>query len=280
MKKTISILIFTFLLIQFSVASQKSSYSSIDWSKGNISSIGISKINFSNKGIPTDLESGLPISLNKGRIQAYERAKNSATELLINKILSIQIDGFKTFDDYLTSHNYTQLKLGKLLRERTKIKKIPNSFDSAKCEISLNIGEIITTIPNSYPKDNFPTKLKSKISTTYTSLIIDTRGTNVKPMILPTIYNKNGLEIYNHYFIDIKKAIKKGMVSYVHNENEAKSHKKAGDIPYFTLAISELKGSPVISDKDVRRIFSSERTISKLRNCNVIFIIKKNKEIR
>jgi len=277
MKKIVLILI-TILFFETLYASKKTSYCTINWKEGKISAIGTSKILFNSNGTPTDSDSGLEISLNKGRMQAYKKAKNIATNLLVNQIFALQIDTTNKFENYLSEYNYTQTKLGTILRENTKIKKIPSTFDSAKCKIELSLGEIISTIPKNYPEDNFPTNFKNQISTKYSSLIIDTRSVIVKPMILPVIYNKNGLEIYNHYFINIKEAIKKGMVSYVYSETQAKKHIKSGNKPYFTVAISELKGSPVLSNRDIERIFSSQATISKLKKCNVIFIIRKNKK--
>jgi len=112
-----------------------------------------------------------------------------------------------------------------------------------------------------------------EISTLYTSLIIDTRGLGVKPMLLPVIYNESGLEIYSKDYFLASEALKHNAVSYVYNEKDAVKHRKAGRKPYFTSALKENNGSPVISDEDVKRLFSHKKNLDYLKKCRVIFII-------
>ncbi len=52
----------------------------------------------------------------------------------------------------------------------------------------------------------------------------------------------------------------------------------AGGRPYYTVAVKELKGCPVLADRDIRKIFSSGETVGQLKRCRVIFIIDKKKK--
>src|SRR5208337_4872049 len=98
----------------------------------------------------------------------------------------------------------------------------------------------------------------------------------VAPMILPSVFNENGLEVFGRLYVDIRHATRFGIVGYAFSEKEAMKSPLAGDHPYYTDAIGEMKGCPVISNRDVRKIFSSVRTVENLKKCRVIFIIDKN----
>ena len=93
----------------------------------------------------------------------------------------------------------------------------------------------------------------------------------------PSIYNEEGLEIYGRYFVNIRYASKYGLVTYVHSENDAMKKRMTGRHPCFTIALKGMKGCPVISNRDTRKIFSSRKTVEKLKKCKVIFIIDKEK---
>ena len=42
--------------------------------------------------------------------------------------------------------------------------------------------------------------------------------------------------------------------------------------------MKEMKGCPVIANRDIRKIFSSGDTVGQLKKCRVIFIIDKKKK--
>ena len=126
--------------------------------------------------------------------------------------------------------------------------------------------------------DEFPARIDNPIPTHYTSLVIDARGLGIEPMMLPSVYNENGLEIYGRYYVDIRHARRSGLIGYAYNENEAIKSPRTGNRPYYAIAVSGMKGCPVVSDRDIRKIFSSKNTIEQLKKCRVVFIIDKIKK--
>jgi hypothetical protein len=92
-------------------------------------------------------------------------------------------------------------------------------------------------------------------------------------MLIPAIINESGLEVYNKNFINPDDAIKYNVVSYVYTEKDAIRHKKAGKNPLFCIALKNINGNPVISDSDIKKIFSHKKNIEYLKKCRVIFII-------
>lgn len=250
----------------------------VDWFRGVVITHVSSRVHFDDRGRPVDRESGSPISLNRGRIDAYREARDRAVENMVQMIKSIRIDADTTLEDLLEQSDTAQKRIVDVIASRVKMRESPSDFAASTCRAELAIGDLLHAVPYSFPGDDFPVRIDNPIRTSYTSLIIDTRGLRIEPMILPSIYNEDGLEVYGRYYVDIRFASKQGIAAYALNEDEAMKMRSAGDHPYYTVAVKEMKGCPVIADRDVRKVFSSGETVAKLKKCRVIFIIDKNRK--
>jgi len=246
------------------------------WPKGIIKSIGVADVKLSRTGEPLDSENGSEITINHGRIQAYNRARDYALEGLVKRLHNLRINPEKRLKDLIDSNSLTRERLTEMISSRVKYREKPVSFIESGCEAILRISDIIPALPYTYPSDPFPRRMDNPVKTSYTSLIIDSRGLKTEPMILPSVYNEKGLEIYGKNFVNIRAVNKHGMATYVYNEDDATSCKIAGKRPFFSVAIKSLKDCPVLSENDIRKIFSSENTLKNLRECRVILIINRN----
>jgi hypothetical protein len=250
----------------------------VDWSRGVVVTHVSSKVQFDGRGTPVDQDSGAAVSLNRGRTDAYRKARDRAVENLVRLIKGIRVDADTMLSDILEQSDTAQQRIASVIAARMKVREYPNDFASSACTAELKIGDLLHAVPYSFPGDDFPVRVDNPIPTSYTSLIIDARGLPVEPMILPSIYDENGLEVYGRYYVDIRYAGKHGLASYAHNEDEAMKIRAAGGHPYYSVAVKEMKGCPVLADRDIRRIFSSSDTVAQLKRCKVIFIIDKKKK--
>ncbi len=250
----------------------------VDWSRGVVVTHVLSRVQFDGRGTPVDGESGTAISLNRGRNDAYRKARDRAVENMVRLIKGIRVDSDTMLSDLLEQSDTAQKRIVSVIESRMKVRESPADFATSACRAELKIGDLLHAVPYSYPGDDFPVRIDNPIPTSYTSLIIDARGLNIEPMILPSIYSEEGLEIYGRYYVDIRYAGRHGIAAYAHDEDEAMKIKGAGRHPYYTVAVKEMKGCPVIADRDIRRIFSSGDTVGQLKRCRVIFIIDKKKK--
>jgi hypothetical protein len=249
----------------------------VDWSAGIITSYSQASFKTNSEGIPIDDIDIKQTTINRGRNEAYKQAKIAALNNMSNTIMNIKIDGNTKIKDLVESNNEFNQQLSYMLDFEVKEKSCPVDFFSSKCELTLPLGQIINILPGKFPKDDFPAFAHIPISTNYTSLIVDTRGQQIFPTILPAIYDRDGLEIYNRYFVDIRYGIKTGLVSYVFNEKDAFNHPKAGEHPYFTTSMKNMDNCPILNHEDIKRIYSSPKTLAELKKCKVIFIIDRGK---
>lgn len=280
LKEKIIILIISYFSIStlFNISfANNSSYkdkSTIDWQKGYVISNGKAWITFSKDGSPVDAVTGGKIALNRAREAVYFAAKESAIANMAEKIKQLRVDPQNTLLDVMRNNTLTQKTISDILINSMTFKEYPKEFDSSVCEARLHFGTLISSIPYDFPSHDFPVKADIPISTPYTALIIDGRGLDIKPMLFPSIYSDAGLEIYGKNFINSSYAVKGGMGAYYYNE-DAQADPRAGEHPYFAVAVKSINNCPVLSEKDIRRILSSQKTINNLKKCRVIFIIDK-----
>ncbi|MBN2079420.1 MAG: hypothetical protein JW838_10675 [Spirochaetes bacterium] len=246
---------------------------SVDWTRGVVVSHGTGRVMISEKGRPLERYGRQAISLNRGRIEAYRAARDRAVEKMYRLLGRVRIDADTLLDELLERDPIFQSRITDVVSERTRFREFPVGFDGSGCSAELRIGDILLAVPYRYPEEPFPSRIDNPIPTDYTSLVIDARGLGVEPMILPSVFDENGLEVYGRHMVDIRHATRFGIVRYAGTEDEAMGHRVAGDRPYYTVALRNLKGCPVLADRDVRKILSSARTLENLKKCRVIFII-------
>jgi hypothetical protein len=251
---------------------------SVEWGRGVIVSFGTGRVAISDRGEPVAGDDGAVISLNRGRVEAYRKAREQAVENMVRQVKGIRVDADTMLADLLEENDEVQSHIVNIISTRVKVVEYPVDFATSGCRAELKIGDILPAVPYVYPADEFPARIDNPIATDYTGLIINAKGLPVQPMILPSVYSEEGLEVYGRFNVDIRHAGKYGIVAYAHSEDEAMKFKAAGDHPYYTVALKEMKGCPVIADRDIRKILSSRNTVEQLKKCRVIFIIDKPKK--
>jgi hypothetical protein len=79
-------------------------------------------------------------------------------------------------------------------------------------------------------------------NTLYTGLIIDARGLNAQPAMLPKVYAHNGTILYGTGKIDKNYIVRYGLMGYQKEVQAAKDSQRTGNNPLVVKA-SEIKGS-------------------------------------
>ncbi len=289
MKKIISIFTLLTLAAGFVIAARSTSsgqaasapVTEINWDRGFITSRATASIEVRKSGQPADSYTGLSSTLNRARMDAYQRARDAATERLVLTLKRMRIDSENLIGDIIGREKYTQQKISDALMHALKVKEAPADFYSSGCEVKMRFADIIGSLPYNFPEQDFPTRDDSVLPTDYTGLIIDGRGLDIEKMLYPSIFDEDGLEIYGRIFVESRYACRHGIASYCFNEQEAMKNPKAGRRPYYTTAIRTLNGNPVVSDRDARRILGARNTRNSLKKCNVIIILsRENRERR
>lgn len=250
----------------------------INWTGCYISAKGKASIDVGLSGNPVDSYDGLPVSINRARTDTRVMAKDDAVENLIRAFKLLQVDTGTRLADLL-KHDFTSKRMAEALNESLKVRNRPLDFHTTECEVRLSLGDIISIVPYDFPGNDFPVIDDTPLRTDYSSLIIDGRGLNLAPMLFPSIFNEDGLEIYGRIFVDGRYASKYGLASYCYNEDDARKSARAGARPFYAVALKNNGGCPVLSYKDARKILSAPATRNNLKKCRVIFILDREKKM-
>lgn len=110
----------------------------------------------------------------------------------------------------------------------------------------------------------------------YSGLLIDLRGMDHNQALAPRIYSQQGRLIYGPEFIIKEIGVQRGIVSYVNSIQDYEVENRAGEKPYFTVALS-IKGlyktDVVISESDAAKALAHMETLNNLHKCRVVFIV-------
>ncbi len=245
----------------------------VDWMNGHVSAFGVSEVHISPGGEPMDDQGQGYISINRARMIGYDRARDIALENLMAQLKDVSVEYDRALGEYIDSDETVRSRLSSLINSRIKTRNYPADFQKSCCHVQLKISDLLSIFSFQFPSEDFPEIYHNPIKTDYTGLIIDVRNMNIRPMLFPVIYNEDGLEIYGRNYVDISSASRHGIVSYVYNENDAAKIQRLGARPFFAPAIRNNNGSPVISNRDYKKIISSGRTLDNLKKCKVIFIV-------
>jgi hypothetical protein len=271
-------LIMPLLMVDSSANVKQQPKESINWSSGIIVSYGLHRVYIKEEGLPADDDGSAVISLNRGRASAYRNAREQAVARMTRLVREIRVDADTMLTDLIRDNDVVQARIARIIANRMKVTFYPVDFFTSGCRAELKIGDLLHAVPYKYPADDFPVGIDNPIPTDYTSLVIDARGLRVEPMMLPSVFSENGLEVYGRHYVDIRHSTRFGIVGYAFNEDDALKSPLAGERPLYTAALGVLKGCPVLSHRDVRKMFSSDNTIGHLKKCKVIFIIDKVKK--
>jgi hypothetical protein len=111
----------------------------------------------------------------------------------------------------------------------------------------------------------------------YTGLVIDAKGLNLKPALMPRILSEGDREIYGSAMVTRDFAVKYGMCGYSKSVSGAqKLADRVGDNPVVVKAVKisgPNKADVIISTKDAELIQNAAKSMSFLSECRVIMVL-------
>lgn len=109
-----------------------------------------------------------------------------------------------------------------------------------------------------------------------TGLVIDARGTGLRPALVPGILDENGRQVYGELYASREAVIQWGMCRYFRDPEVARQSPRVAERPLMIHALRAAgpgKTSVVINNTDAAKIRSASETIALLRNCRVVIVV-------
>ncbi len=214
------------------------------------------------------------------RVKALNEAKSDAQRQLLRTLSGLPVDAMSRVGDYMEDSNVRE-RINKLVRD-FEIKDI-RFLDGGIVEMdaSLNFsGDLLSVLisgsgQNDDPKPAIRTVAENGGSL-YTGLVVDARGTGLKPALLPRVADESGNILYAANRVDPLYARQIGLVAYVSSPRQAQQEKRLRENPLVVkgLRAEGLNKSDIqISMDDAKKL---ERALSRnnfFENCSVVLIV-------
>lgn len=246
----------------------------VDWTAGIVTASGI--------GFPS------PDALNstQARLLARRAAQAVAFRNLLEAFKAIRVDSTTTVKDHVTMSDEIQVRVTGMVEDAKVIKE--RELEKGGYEVTLQmrltgrVSEVFAPKGTPPPKriasetSSIPHPKAGSPGGPYTGLVVDARGLEIRPALIPRILTEDGQEAYSQSYVLAKYRQNQGIAAYVSDTVAAKTHPKVTDNPLFVKALrlaGESHTDLVISNAAAQTIHGVKDHFEFLEKAQVIVII-------
>ncbi len=242
--------------------------SSVDWTRGTVVATGV--------GAPPPNA----VNMSQARAMAERAAFLVATRNLLEAVKGIRVDSATLVENMIVSSDIIKTEVSGFVQGATIKKKqaFPDGSVSVTVEMRLN-GDFSNAL---LPQSDGGVEVvplpqgQATPSAAFTGLIVDARGTGVRPAVAPKIRNEEGREVYGSAFVNRQYAVEQGMVGYLKDIESAKMNPRVTDRPLLVKAMKAdgpNKTDLVISNNDAQVLHSMKEHLSFMEKARVMVIL-------
>lgn len=253
-------------------------------------------------GVLTASGIGLLPPEEKNRAKAYLQARGYARLEALANLLAlidrIQIDAQYTGKDYIAQNEEVRASINGFIRGAQVLEERKITLEGEPAVLVVVgtamygrrglSGSLLKPGPPSPPapalprielsRPDEPGEANLQVEGDYTGLIVDARGLNVRPSMLPRILRADGSVLYGKANVDPEVVIEKGMAAYVKNLESALQNSRAGKKPLIVRAIGVYRqavssSDVVLSKKDADKLVVEDQRSGFLQKLNVVLVI-------
>lgn len=240
----------------------------INWTRGVIQAKGI--------GIPFKEVSGNANFQKEALIDAELDASRKIFEIA----KEIRIDGTTVVGTAALGDTEILSKILNMAKNAKVVKKEYLTDGTVKIgmEMSLRGGFAQLVLPkNITPLDSItPVTMNKTSRKTYTGLVVDARGLDVRPVMVPKIIDENHQEVYGSAFVSREYAVQHGMSGYGKNIENTIHNRRVADHPLVVKGLRAVGSGHcqiVISNADASKLRSTSESLSLLKECRVVIVV-------
>ncbi|MDT8445349.1 MAG: hypothetical protein RRB13_00465 [bacterium] len=258
----------------------------IDWEKGIVYSTGM--------GVPNEKFT----SAAQKRYSAYQAARVVAQRNLLAMIEDINITSEQTVKMGMLENDTINVQIQGTIKHVSEVGKPKVASDgSTYVTMQMHLRDILSILQKNEGFELMDQEIPSSpdlrgkgqtlegtgevsyggnSSTVYTGLIIDARGTGVKPAMSPKVVSQEGREIYGSAKVDREFALEYGVVGYVKSLEQAQNSERVQGNPLYIKAslLGTKKQSDLkISEEDAHLLMELELSQAFLREGRVMIVL-------
>lgn len=210
------------------------------------------------------------------RLGAERAAKMDAMRNMLETVKGVHIDSQTTVVNFTTQSDVISSRVEGIVKGARVVKTRYLSDGGVEVIVEMPIpGGLADTIYGNIPALGTMQVPKAG-NPVYTGLIIDARGTGVRPAMSPKIVDEDGKEVYGSAFVNRDFAIKQGIVGYAKDVNAAKQNERVTANPIVVKGVKTTgSGSSdiVISNADAAGLRDASKNLSFLEQTRVLVVV-------
>lgn len=243
---------------------------SVDWSNGVIEAKGI--------GFPLDT-SGSPA---QARSLARSSALKEARMSLLSVIEQLPLTSEQSIRDYVMIHESLRKDLAAMCKKAHVADIFYGDNGSVVATLSLKLygalservlPQDIRVIPSIAQEPSNQRKNGAN-----TGILFDCRGLKKSPLLVPKVFDEDGVEVYGPAYASRENAVSFGMAAWLRDIAKAGNNWRAGANPLVIKAIGASEtnspGSVRISNADAEKIRGQAANVALMHSCRIIFVLE------
>jgi hypothetical protein len=253
----------------------------IDWAKGIVQAQGMSA---PAKKDTKKSKTGSP--------KALSEAKNEARRKLLEIVKRIQIDSNLSVQDIAERNKTVMTQIKVMVYDATEIEKLRRYMSDGSVEVLLQINlhggfaqlilprEIrqIETIKQLTPGKNAAVVKTHAVqaSDIHTGLLVDARGIEASPVLVPRLLDENLVEVFGPAFVSREFVVQQGMAAYYTDIQAARKDPRVADHPLIVKALRTdwpSRCNIVISNADASKLKSASEHLLFLKEARVVIVL-------
>ncbi|MEW6544362.1 MAG: hypothetical protein AB1411_12235 [Nitrospirota bacterium] len=241
---------------------------SIDWTKGVVTATGL--------GAPPENA----VNRAQARAMAERAAFLVATRNLLEVVKGIRVDSATLVENFIVTSDVIKSEVSGFVQGAQIMKKQVNPDGSVEVLVGVRLtGDLLNTLMPRETGGGEPIPVPPTMavpSAAFTGLIVDARGTGVRPAMAPKIRNEEGREVYGSAFVNRQYAVEQGMVGYLKDVGAAQGNPRVTDRPLLVKAVrtdGPNKTDLVISNSDAQVLHSMKEHLTFLEKARVMVVL-------
>jgi hypothetical protein len=240
----------------------------INWTQGVIQARGI--------GIPPKEISGNT----NFRQEALVDAESDASRKIFEIAKEVRIDGTTVVGAAALQDDAVLAKIENMAKNAKVVRKEYLTDGTVKIGMEMNLrgGFAQLVLPKDIrPLDSITPMTMDKTSRqAFTGLVVDARGLDVRPVMVPKIIDENHQEVYGSAFVSREYAVQQGMSGYGKDLEKMVRDRRVANHPLVVKGLKTVGSGHseiVISNADASKLRSTSESLTFLKECRVVIVV-------
>ncbi len=214
---------------------------------------------------------------------ALNAARQAARSSLARAVMAVQVDGRRRIADLAEGNPGLAARLAELAAGARVIDETAPSDGPASATVALSLtGALSKLVLPQELREVQPVQpvgaaaLSAAPEEGRSGLLVDARGTDLRPAMVLTIRDENGVEVFGPAFVSREFAVQSGMCVYLTDFEAARREARLGKNPLVIRALRSAgprRTELIVTRTDAAALHGASTHLAFLRTCRVVVVL-------